>query len=769
MGKNRGQTSIEFLVLLAVTLLVLTVAISISFENMTDVSQLKERNDANNAVMDLSGAAKEVYAQGVGARKEVYVVFPSGYSPIKSSVGNQAIRINANGNDYVEVENFKVRGSLPGTPGAHWIWVVSEGNIVRIGDALLDFDKNALFLVMNENSTQSAQFTVTNIWTSGVNVTASRAWTAGQVSFSGVPSSFSLSPNSSQNINLQFTSGVNSTGFYSGEIDFTAQDGSGFSELDVMPITVEVVPVGQQNFLKWDVSGPPINKIWQSPTPATVGHAVAFYVNASDATTGNNSVSGCQIEADKLNQWQNMAPADGAFDSATEVAVFNYTSGFLLGPHFVSAICTDSKGNAGPEAYYYFLVNQSDTVGPMVMQMAHTQYASTLTNLTFTGIGTDQYTGGSNVSSCVVKVGDNDTWHLATPNDGTWGDNVSEPFTYNSTPLSVGTYTIYYQCNDSAGNAGGVYTDTIKVVDIDTMLVLDRSGSMAWYVTNFTDGSTMNTTNTGWTPEKTLSIGATNGDLANLSVTLNSNSSKCSAFYEVTVTDINGPQVAMNSTNSTSAVTFKSLINISSYGSSFNLVLYLKNNNTGCKATTGLMSLIQPPTKMSAVENGSDTFLYVAGNSLQAGLVSYSTTSSLDKTLAIMTPTNQQSLINAINNLNPSGSTCIQCALHTACDELTSNRSRSTANKIAVLLTDGEGNVNMTNSTQCNGVGCGMQWSIEGASYCQARNVTVYTIGFGSDVNDLELFRIAQNTSGSYYYAPDVATLLTIFKSIGRS
>ena len=83
---RKAQTSVEFLLLTGVAVLVLTAAIIISTERIGDVVKNKEQNDAKNTVMDLSAAAKEVYSQGEGAKRQVYISIPSSYDASKSSI-----------------------------------------------------------------------------------------------------------------------------------------------------------------------------------------------------------------------------------------------------------------------------------------------------------------------------------------------------------------------------------------------------------------------------------------------------------------------------------------------------------------------------------------------------------------------------------------------------------------------------------------------------------------------------------------------------------
>ncbi len=762
---RRAQASIEYLFIVAIAVLVVTLIVIIAQGYMSQVQNKKDTSDVMNSLSDLSSAAKEVYAQGEGSRKLVFVQLPSGYEPDKSSVGNKSIQIRSSGTDYVSLENFNVHGYLPGAPGNYWVWVTSEGNRVRIGPAMMDLSKNRIFLTMERNTTATTSFTVTNAWTKNITVTGTTTWTPTDVSMSGVPYSFYLGANNSETISLQFQANWVAGGTYNGNIGLNANDGSGATETADIPVTVFVTgstPITQ------DFSGPIITSMSQIPNPAIKFMPLDIIANASDAQTGNHSIKSCSISADGA-LWLPMLPIDGAYDSPIEAVHHNYTSGFPLGMHSVRAQCTDALNNVGPMAYYIFNVSEADTLGPIVTSLWRSAYPTTLSNITVGGIGTDAYTGNSDIAGCMVKL-DSGDWRNATPTDGVW-DSPTENFTYNLGVVSVGYHNAYFQCTDVIGNIGGIYNESFGVVDVDLMIVLDRSGSMAWNVTNATNNQVVPAASTGWSPVKNLSVSTTNGDLANLTVELEASASGCTAYYNAT---INGVQVATGSRNATTYATLTASINLSAYQQqSFTITLMLKRDKTNCTASNRMFSMQQPPSKMNASQSGAKSFLDVSGNNIQAGLVSFSTTAippPQNMQLALMTSANQQTLKNAIDALAASGNTCIECGLDSAADELTSARSRPTANKVIIMLTDGVGNTAKSGSScssACTTTDC-ISCSIAAAEYCRARNITVYTIGFGSDVNDVELTDIALLTNGDYYFAPNTDTLSYIFKNIGK-
>ena len=239
---KKAQASVEFLVLLAAAVFILTAAVILSSEQIGDLNKQKEQNNARDAILDISTAAKEVYSQGEGAKKQVYVILPSSYEPNASWVENNSIKLRARGTDFASVEDFDVHGSLPGTTGAHWVWVVSEGNKVRIGAAMLLLSKNSIYVILDKNDSESISFSVKNVWDSNISVSQTIQWTHTDVSMGVAPSgSFQLTPEESQSLDLTFNSNEYAVGFYTGEIRFTADDGLGNNETVRLPITVEVI------------------------------------------------------------------------------------------------------------------------------------------------------------------------------------------------------------------------------------------------------------------------------------------------------------------------------------------------------------------------------------------------------------------------------------------------------------------------------------------------------------------------------------------------
>jgi hypothetical protein len=495
-----------------------------------------------------------------------------------------------------------------------------------------------------------------------------------------------------------------------------------------------------------DFVAPIVNSIWQNPSPAYRLQPLLIYANTTD--TGNRAIKNCTIEADLSGNWQLMTPIDGVYDQFNETILFNYTAGFNIGTHIISVKCTDSANITGPNSYYFFNVTEQDIEGPIVINISHTPYPTTMTNVDLTATATDKYTGNSNLQSCQIKI-DSSQWMDINAVEMPY-DSPVENILYNVGTMGMGLHRIYYRCTDSHGNVGEIYNESFNIVDVDLMLVMDRSGSMDWNVTDSTSNNVVTAASTGWSWVKNMTVLAKNGNVANFTVETMASAAGCTVSYNAT---INGKTVATGSRTSTSYGSVTTPINISSYDAPYQVALYLKRDNSGCTAYARLMSLQQAPTKMIASQNSAKSFLDIAGSATHAGLVSYSTSATTDKQLAVMNPTNLNALKASIDAMVSSGSTCIECGLNNGVNELVSARGRANATRVMILLTDGVSNIGN---------------SIDGAVLARNNNVTVYTIGFGNDVDDTELTNIALLTGGDYYYAPNSETLNQIFMNIGR-
>lgn len=114
------------------------------------------------------------------------------------------------------------------------------------------------------------------------------------------------------------------------------------------------------------------------------------------------------------------------------------------------------------------------------------------------------------------------------------------------------------------------------------------------------------------------------------------------------------------------------------------------------------------------------------------------------------------SLVSAIRGITPQGQTRLYDALFTAADRAAS----SAPPRYILLMTDGVDEAGLFGSE-------GSRRTIEEAiRKANAAQATVFTVGLGGQCDTEVLRRIAEETGGSFYYAPDPATLGSIYERL---
>ncbi|HLC92759.1 MAG TPA: VWA domain-containing protein [archaeon] len=132
----------------------------------------------------------------------------------------------------------------------------------------------------------------------------------------------------------------------------------------------------------------------------------------------------------------------------------------------------------------------------------------------------------------------------------------------------------------------------------------------------------------------------------------------------------------------------------------------------------------------------------------QIGLVSYSDSNTLEEPLG----TDISGVKAEIATLVASGGTNTASGINNATSELNGPNHNPSAIKFQVLLTDGVSN--------------SYAQTISAANTAAASGITIYTIGFGGDVNPTELQDVADATGGEYYFASDLNALQSVFALI---
>ena len=218
---KKGQTSAEYVILLAVSIIFFLIIIIVAYGQFANMGQVKSRDISVNSLKQIAEAAKEVYLQGSGARKTVVVTFPPEVEDNSIVITNNSLHLKHAGTDISIPIDFPIYGNLPTEAGTYEIILVSEGNQVRVGTAEFSVTPSSItFSFCQSNSSQaSAQnLTFTNLQNYSINLSLAVDWTQANITLGISNSSLHLVAYGSQIVAVSTTLGVNMTGTYSGFI-----------------------------------------------------------------------------------------------------------------------------------------------------------------------------------------------------------------------------------------------------------------------------------------------------------------------------------------------------------------------------------------------------------------------------------------------------------------------------------------------------------------------------------------------------------------------
>ncbi len=253
-GFMPGQASMELIIVLGMSLIILLVFVTLSSNLLTTMGVQKNFNDAYGSVQRLAYAADSVYSQGDGAWMAVSVTIPPNTNMSSSatyvgkpsnaaaSIPSTLISMRIGGSDIFAGTKEIVAGSFPASPGTYQMRVVSKGSYVAIGTYFFDVDKQAIYKSMAQNEWRAENVTFIGVSNESVSIAYTYNFNYANVGITVSPASpLTVSPGATQSIALNFTPNGNAAGIYNGQLIIVGTSGtSGVVETFSIPITIDV-------------------------------------------------------------------------------------------------------------------------------------------------------------------------------------------------------------------------------------------------------------------------------------------------------------------------------------------------------------------------------------------------------------------------------------------------------------------------------------------------------------------------------------------------
>jgi len=184
---NKGQTTIELLLLLGISMIALTMVYSIYSWQVETSNQTKDASIAKNSIQLLVNTANSLYYSGVGSKEKVLIEIPPSLILSDSNIYNNNLSLRlANGTDVVGTADVNFNGSWKKSKGEfstgkYYVFLFFDGNNVNLYYNDFDLSSDSVYVSAKQGSTTQKTISVRNSFDTNLKI-----W---------VNSSFSHSPN----------------------------------------------------------------------------------------------------------------------------------------------------------------------------------------------------------------------------------------------------------------------------------------------------------------------------------------------------------------------------------------------------------------------------------------------------------------------------------------------------------------------------------------------------------------------------------------------
>ncbi len=242
MRCRRAQASVELMVILAVSMMALLVVYSLTTTQTLQIQAQQRVQSAQTAADSIALAANDVFFQGTGAKKRIFVILPDDVNAGASLISGKEVNYRVRNTDVFSVADVNLVGSLPTAPGGHYLTLVAHENYVSLGDSSLDVSKNSVYVALSQDSNASASVAFTNNSSSETaTVNLVKTWASSAVAFTLSSASFTLGPGANRTIDFNFSSGSSAAGNYAGSVRVNADfNGASLDENITIPVNADV-------------------------------------------------------------------------------------------------------------------------------------------------------------------------------------------------------------------------------------------------------------------------------------------------------------------------------------------------------------------------------------------------------------------------------------------------------------------------------------------------------------------------------------------------
>jgi len=165
---STGQTVIELLLLLGISMLALTIVYSIYSWQVQTSNQTKDASIAKNSIQLLVNSANSLYYSGQGSKEKILIEIPSSIILSESGIFQNSLFLRlANGTDVVGNADVNFNGGWKRVGvnyaiGKYYVFLYYDGNVVNLYYNDFDLSVDSFYLSANQGSIIQKTLSVRN-------------------------------------------------------------------------------------------------------------------------------------------------------------------------------------------------------------------------------------------------------------------------------------------------------------------------------------------------------------------------------------------------------------------------------------------------------------------------------------------------------------------------------------------------------------------------------------------------------------------------------
>ncbi|MFA5763231.1 MAG: hypothetical protein WC915_00275 [archaeon] len=223
---HKGQTTIELLLVLSISMIALTMIYSLYAEQMNSANEMNNIFIAKSTAQNIVNAANTVYLSGAGSEIKVEIELPSAVVLSQSGISGRTIFINIAGrSDAIAVADVNIEGSFKSRPGKYVVYMVYDGNVVHMLYRDFELNKHSISFSAFADTNYEDSVIVRNNSSNAITFWVTKNFShVDEATLALVPNdTFTVGPNALQQIDFNFALTSSAMGNYSGSIVITGQ------------------------------------------------------------------------------------------------------------------------------------------------------------------------------------------------------------------------------------------------------------------------------------------------------------------------------------------------------------------------------------------------------------------------------------------------------------------------------------------------------------------------------------------------------------------